>query len=151
MYINYFEDKSLTHNLSHLGRIHQPIKSCNGQDHQTVVKLANEGRNVPVLHIISNGLPVTDGYMRKWEEKGGEACPRRFDLEQWLTKMRGKNIMLIIILIKPLHKGKLLCCLPIKRAVYVDMLPGQCWDFDGQINPWWPSLLINPHLSDHPL
>ena len=58
---NYFEDKSLIPT----SRIHQPIKSCNGQDHQTVVKLANEGHNVPVLHIISNGLPVTDGYMRK--------------------------------------------------------------------------------------
>lgn len=63
--INYFENKSVTQNRSHLGRIHQPIKSCNGQDHQTVVKLANEGCNVPVLHIISSGLPVTDGYMRK--------------------------------------------------------------------------------------
>lgn len=86
LHINYFEHKSLTQNLSHLGRIHQPIKSCNGQDHQTVVKLANEGRNVPVLHIISNGLPVTDGDMRKREEKGGEACPRRFDIEPCLLK-----------------------------------------------------------------
>lgn len=65
LYIKHFEDKSLAQNLSRLGRIHQPIKSSNGQDHQTVVKLANEGRNVPVLHIISNGLPVTDGYMRQ--------------------------------------------------------------------------------------
>lgn len=65
LYINYLKDKLLTQSFSHLGRIHQAIKSCNGKDHQTVVKLANEGHNVPVLHIISNGLPVTDGYMRK--------------------------------------------------------------------------------------
>lgn len=63
--VKYFEDKLLTQNLSHLGRIHQPIKSYNGQDHQPVVKLANEGRNVPVLHIISKGLPITDGCMRQ--------------------------------------------------------------------------------------
>lgn len=51
--------------------------------------------------------------------------------------------MLIVISIKPLHKGRLLCCFPMKSAVYMDKLSvaclspdGQCWDLDGQISLW---------------
>ena len=59
--------------------------------------------------------------------------------------MCGKNVMPIIIAIKPLHKGKLLCRLPIKSARYIDTsvcsLLFSSWKVLGL---WWPdqSLVI---------
>lgn len=85
-YITYFEDKSLMKNVSHLGRIHRPIKSCNGQDHRTAVKSAKKVITHPYRTSCS-GLPVTEGYVTK----GGAARPRLSALEPRLTTTRGKN------------------------------------------------------------
>ena len=74
-------------------------------------------------------------------------------------------IMLITVSIKPLHKGKLLCPLPMTKCTAACSLPFSCpnsslrweptvqsicgkwWDFEALTSPWWSYLLCRPAQS----
>lgn len=58
-----------SHTKLRRGRVHQPRAEMARVIR--LVKLANEVHNVPVLHVISCGLPVTaDGHLKTHKERG---------------------------------------------------------------------------------